>query len=109
MKKLPSSLCNLRHLEILDVSDNKLQSLPENLGNLICLRELNLASNKQLRELPKSICKAHNLSKITLDCEKFVYPPSEVVEKGAEAILQFVAKGRILDSYLSVVTVIVFL
>ncbi|KAK9695945.1 Leucine rich repeat [Popillia japonica] len=92
LKKLPSSLCNLRHLEILDVSDNKLQSLPENLGNLICLRELNLASNKQLRELPKSICKAHNLSKITLDCEKFVYPPSEVVEKGAEAILQFVAK-----------------
>lgn len=76
------------------MSENKLQNLPEKIGNLINLRELNILDNKHLKELPKSICKARNLNKLELNGDNFIYPPSSVMGNGTEAILKFIANGE---------------
>nr|POE78596.1 leucine-rich repeat-containing protein 40 [Quercus suber] len=48
---LPSVVCDLTHLEVLDLQNNRLLGLPEALRNLGSLRVLNLAGN-QLTALP---------------------------------------------------------
>ncbi|KAF7187944.1 Leucine-rich repeat-containing protein 40 [Pseudocercospora fuligena] len=48
---LPSSLCDLRSLEVLDVQANRLLGLPEALRELVSLRVLNVSGN-QLTSLP---------------------------------------------------------
>lgn len=76
----------------MDVSHNKLKQLPENIGNLQCLKKLDLTHNN-LRRLPTNICHAQRLVDLNLDSENFEYPPQEVVERGREAILQYICDG----------------
>ncbi|KAF2771277.1 L domain-like protein [Teratosphaeria nubilosa] len=56
---LPTNICGLRHLEVLDLQANKILDLPEALRELVSLRVLNLAENQMttvpmdtLRDLP---------------------------------------------------------
>ncbi|MFX0139847.1 MAG: leucine-rich repeat domain-containing protein, partial [Candidatus Hodarchaeota archaeon] len=51
---LPESIGNLSSLKELDLRDNKLTTLPESIGNLSSLKELDLRDNK-LTTLPESI------------------------------------------------------
>lgn len=50
----PFCLCELRNLDFIDLSENKIQELPENMSNLQCI-ELNMNAN-QLKGLPASLC-----------------------------------------------------
>lgn len=58
---LPCGVFQLRELEILDLSDNKITSLPTEIGNLIKLKRLDLQNN-YLTSLPKEIFQLKNAS-----------------------------------------------
>ena len=45
LTSLPQSIGDLKHLEILDLKDNKISSLPEKFGGLGKLLKLNLDGN----------------------------------------------------------------
>lgn len=65
--------------------------LPETLGDLVNLRELDL-SNNQIRALPYSFGRLEKLTKLNLDQNPIIVPPIEVVNQGAEAVKEFMAK-----------------
>lgn len=94
LKQLPENLFNLEKLAILDLSNNCLKSLPENISGLIRLRILKLKGNKHLVKLPKNICRAQILELLELDCDNFVYPPAEVVQRGTEHIIKYICDGK---------------
>ncbi|KAG6654955.1 hypothetical protein CIPAW_05G181700 [Carya illinoinensis] len=86
---LPASICEMSG----NFSD--LTELPETIGDLMNLRELDL-SNNQIRVLPDSFSELKNLRKLNLDQNPLIIPPVEIVNKGVEAVLEFMAK-RLLD------------
>ncbi|XP_044272440.1 E3 ubiquitin-protein ligase LRSAM1-like [Tribolium madens] len=90
LKKLPDAICNLHNLNVLNVARNSLKTLPENVGNLKNLKFLSVCGNKHLKRLPKSICDARKLVTLEADPEGFVYPPSDVMGQGTEAIMRFI-------------------
>lgn len=94
LKKLPDAICNLHNLTILNVAHNSLKTLPENIGNLKNLKFLSLNGNKHLKRLPKSICNARRLVSLEVDCERFIYPPSEIMEEGTEAVMKYICNGN---------------
>ncbi|KAH9708654.1 Plant intracellular ras-group-related LRR protein 3 [Citrus sinensis] len=90
---LPRAIGKLTRLEVLNLSSNfnDLTELPETIGDLINLRELDL-SNNQIRALPDTFFRLENLTKLNLDQNPLVIPPMEIVNKGVEAVKEFMAK-----------------
>ena len=64
--ELPPSVCNLCHLEHLDLAYSTIRYLPEEIGNLENLQILDLNHSK-ITELPRSIGKLQNLKTLNLD------------------------------------------
>lgn len=60
LKKIDSRIFNLRRLEILNLSDNVIDTLPDDFGKLDKLRELYLNVN-QLIQLPPKVCLQNNI------------------------------------------------
>jgi hypothetical protein len=60
LTKLPDSIGQLMNLQNLDVNDNRLTMLPDNIGQLTNLYHLKLINN-QLQTLPDSIGNLQNL------------------------------------------------
>ena len=58
---------NLRKLTQIDISENKLERLPEEINGLINLTDLILSQN-QLENLPEGIGKSRNAKHWTIDC-----------------------------------------
>eukprot|EP00038_Savillea_parva_P006499 m.164170 g.164170 ORF g.164170 m.164170 type:complete len:1061 (-) comp12391_c0_seq1:129-3311(-) len=54
LTSLPSELCEVRTLRQLNVARNEITELPMNLGNLFSLQQLNVSANK-IAELPTSL------------------------------------------------------
>lgn len=96
---MPENISKLENLEILDVSNNLLKSLPETLGNLTKLKRLNISGNSSIQYLPKSICKAQRLVMLELDIENLLYPPKVVAENGIESIMRYICNGKIKKSF----------
>lgn len=92
---MPSSICKLKKLQILDLSCNNIHTLSDEIGNLCSLMKLNLLNNP-LKKLPNSICHCKCLFELNVDHGKFVYPSSDIVEQGREAIMKFICDGKIL-------------
>ncbi|MHA2246352.1 MAG: leucine-rich repeat domain-containing protein [Candidatus Hodarchaeales archaeon] len=63
---LPESIGDFEILEYLDLGNNLLKSLPSSIGNLRNLIKLNLSSNKMLEALPDSIGHLINLKKLDI-------------------------------------------
>lgn len=57
---LPTAICDLRHLETLDLQSNRLLALPEALRELVSLKVLNVSGN-QLTSLPMEALQDLNL------------------------------------------------
>lgn len=64
-------------LEILDVSRNKIKSIPAKIANLTSLKVLAIAKNK-IEELPVCLGDINSLQVLKLDGNQLVFPPPEV-------------------------------
>ena len=62
---LPTSLCLITGLEVLDVHKNMITVLPLDMGKLTALKKLDISENKII-ELPISFCELSD--EITLSC-----------------------------------------
>ncbi|XP_073130474.1 uncharacterized protein [Henckelia pumila] len=122
LKKLPESIAGCRSLIELDASFNNLMFLPTNIGyglvnlqklsipfnnnfndltevpetvgDLRNLKELDLSTN-QIRALPESIYQLQNLTKLHVDQNPLVIPPLDIVNKGLQAIMEYMTKRRL--------------
>ncbi|XP_057990106.1 disease resistance protein RPV1-like [Hevea brasiliensis] len=74
--EIPSSICNLKSLTLLDISFyQNVNGLPENIGNLELLQELNIFSSR-IKALPSSINQLKNLVDLNCGlCEGLTLPP----------------------------------
>jgi len=71
LKEIPAQIGNLKKLEWIDASNNKLTRLPEELGNCTFLKVLWLENN-DLTDLPLSILKLKNLDDIDFENNKLI-------------------------------------
>lgn len=94
LKLLPNSIGQLERLRILNISSNCLKALPDSIGNLKWLQHLDLHDNKYLKVLPASLAQSASLRDLTLDSERFAYPPEEIAVQGIFAIMQFLSEGK---------------
>ncbi|KAK3440857.1 hypothetical protein EUGRSUZ_B01120 [Eucalyptus grandis] len=80
VKKVPRSICKLKHLTYLDLSlNNTLKRLPNSITRLQSLQTLNLYRCCALEELPMGIRKLVNLRNLDTDyCWKLGYMPRGV-------------------------------
>uniref|UniRef100_A0A251UVE8 Putative leucine-rich repeat domain, L domain-like protein n=1 Tax=Helianthus annuus TaxID=4232 RepID=A0A251UVE8_HELAN len=65
LKSLPGSICSLHYLRVLSLADCGIEELPEDIGQLECLEELDLRRSK-IKHLPDSICKLKYLKALIL-------------------------------------------
>ncbi|XP_074359275.1 TMV resistance protein N-like isoform X2 [Apium graveolens] len=103
LKALPDSICNQRSLEILNIADcNSLEALPASIGNLESLKkiimdgltisklpdsigsltklvELDISNNEKLETLPDSICNLRSLEILNIaDCSSLEALPLQL-------------------------------
>lgn len=115
IKQLPTTMSSLSYLKELDVSFNELEAVPESLcfattlvkmnignnfadlrylprsiGNLEMLEELDI-SNNQIRVLPDSLRMLTRLRVLRVDGNPLEVPPRNIVEMGAQAVVQYMA------------------
>jgi hypothetical protein len=64
-------------LEILDVSRNKLRSIPPKIANLASLKVLAIAKNR-IEELPVCLGEMNSLQVLKLDGNQLVFPPPDI-------------------------------
>lgn len=97
---LPSAIGKLSSLEILNLSSNfsDMKELPFSFGDLLKLRELDL-SNNQIHALPDSFGRLDRLEKLNLEQNPLAMPPSDIVNKGVDAVKEYMSK-RWLDALL---------
>ncbi|KAF4043241.1 Leucine rich repeat [Phytophthora infestans] len=72
LKTLPSSLFSNKSLAYLDAQQNTLQELPDNAGECEALVRLVLTKNRDLRGLPRSICRLALLEELRVDKSCFL-------------------------------------
>ncbi|KAM3250206.1 plant intracellular Ras-group-related LRR protein 4 [Capsicum chacoense] len=92
LESVPESLCFATTLVKLNISNNfaDLQSLPRSIGNLEMLEELDM-SNNQIRIIPDSFRMLSRLRVLKTEGNPLEVPPGNVVEMGAQAVVQHMA------------------
>ncbi|KAJ9551576.1 hypothetical protein OSB04_015621 [Centaurea solstitialis] len=80
IKRLPDSICRLKHLKSLELLYCKLlEKLPEDLGRLECLETLKLQGCIVLRDIPHNICRMTSLRVLSLyECNRVEELPEEL-------------------------------
>lgn len=90
---LPDTINRLRHLELLDVSFNRLSDIKQ-ISNMINLRILLLNGNNDLHQLPFQLSTCLSLAEISLDADNFVYPSPEILCCGTAKIIAYLTTGE---------------
>ncbi|XP_040369372.1 putative disease resistance protein RGA3 [Rosa chinensis] len=72
-----------KSLRTLNLSKNSILEVPKEIGGLIHLRYLDLSHNRELKELPDSLCDLYNLQTLRLVkcCELVKFPDEEAMRK----------------------------
>lgn len=91
IRKLPNEIVHLSGLTILNVSRNNLKQLPEGIGQLQQLSNLDISFNKSLQKLPKSLGYAQQLTCLNIDGLNLLYPPRDILDGGTIVIIAFLA------------------
>lgn len=84
LRALPAALAAMPSLEILDVSKNEIEQLPEDPGRLVRLRVLSLSNNK-LRVLPGYLAYFANLRVLKVENNPIEWPPADVIQSRESA------------------------
>ncbi|KAM0048277.1 putative leucine-rich repeat domain superfamily [Helianthus debilis subsp. tardiflorus] len=71
LKSLPRSICSLQHLRTLNLHGTSIKELPEGMGQLECLENLDL-SETHVKHLPGSICMLKRLRTLLLQHSDFL-------------------------------------
>jgi internalin A len=85
---LPPEIGQFVSLRILNISNNKLQCLPVQIGELTNLETLNL-SNNGLNSLPPEISRLKKLENLYLEGNPLSLMPPEILKQGTRAILLY--------------------
>lgn len=93
LESVPESLCFATTLVKLNIGSNfaNLTHLPRSIGNLEMLEELDI-SNNQIRALPDSFRMLTKLRVLRLEQNPLEVPPRNIAEKGAQAVVQYMAE-----------------
>ena len=75
MNNFHLNIIGLLFLIVLFFPGNTLTELPDQLGEMVSLRSLDVSAN-QITHLPLTLAKLKCLENITVDSEKMVFPPS---------------------------------
>lgn len=90
LERLPRSINQLRHLELLDISHNRLRGITE-INCMTKLHTLDISSNSGLSELPTELSTCSALVRITCTAETIREPPRTVTDRGTRAIMTYLA------------------
>jgi len=90
---LPHDIDNLIHLQLLNASCNFgcLQTLPDSIGGLISLIELDVSYN-QIKEIPRSVASLEVLELLNLEGNPLITPPISVAKEGVHAVKEYLMK-----------------
>ncbi|OIV93675.1 hypothetical protein TanjilG_16526 [Lupinus angustifolius] len=93
LESVPESLCFATSLVKMNIGNNfsDMQSLPRSIGNLELLEELDI-SNNQIHVLPDSFRMLTRLRILRVEQNPLEVPPRDIVEKGAQAVVQYMAE-----------------
>lgn len=93
LESVPESLCFATSLVKMNIGNNfaDMRSLPRSIGNLELLEELDI-SNNQIRVLPDSFSMLARLRVLRVEENPLEVPPREIAEKGAQAVVQYMAE-----------------
>ncbi|WJX84220.1 hypothetical protein P8452_66816 [Trifolium repens] len=93
LESIPESLCFSTSLVKINVGNNfnDMRYLPRSIGNLEMLEELDI-SNNQIRILPDSFRMLSKLRILRVEENHLEVPPREMAEKGAQAVVQYMAE-----------------
>lgn len=91
--EIPTVIWDFTALEVLDLSNNRIEELSENIGRLIHLRVLNFSQN-QLQTLPPSLNTLGELQKLNLSNNRLVKFPKVLAQlQGVKEL--FLAKNQL--------------
>jgi Leucine-rich repeat (LRR) protein len=76
IEKVTDTVGKLRNLEILNISQNLISLLPESIGYLTKLKELDLSDNRGIKNITRTACQWQELRKINLSRTGFPKFPS---------------------------------
>lgn len=85
---LPPEIGHCTNLRILQLKTNELSTLPAELGRCTLLEKLDLAHN-MITQLPVEMGQLTNLKLLDLEYNSLIFPPRKKVAEGTEAILAF--------------------
>ncbi|KAI0213679.1 hypothetical protein LSAT2_001275 [Lamellibrachia satsuma] len=88
LKSLPAGIGKLQHLQTFLLKGNKLNKIPDSMCEMQSLRTLDVSMN-QLTELPQYLCKVRTLDSLILDASLMNNPPEVVCTEGTESIMKF--------------------
>ena len=82
----------MQNLSVLNVSKNNLKQLPETVGRLRKLTNLNLSHNKAIKCLPKSLGYAQKITQLEIEGLNLSYPPKDILTGGGIVIIAFLSQ-----------------
>ncbi|XP_066259925.1 leucine-rich repeat-containing protein 40-like isoform X2 [Euwallacea similis] len=103
IKEIPPEMCdNMPHLKVLDLRDNKIDTLPKELTKLMHLNKLDVTNN-DLTKIPAALSLLPHLQSLKIEGNKLKYIRPDIVHTGTQRLLQFL-RETLSDDDLTTIT-----